>query len=62
MHLMNNSYVQVSVYNAQNIPSSIPHGRCGRGENVTDDVIILTQSNLATTHLRGWYHTLFYLS
>lgn len=49
--------VPLGAHNAQNIPSVVPHddhGRYGRGENVTNDVIIFAHAELTTTHLKSW--------
>lgn len=47
--------VPLSAHNDQNAPLVVPHndrGRCGRGENVTHDVMTNAHAKLTTTHLK----------
>ncbi|KAJ0171034.1 hypothetical protein K1T71_013233 [Dendrolimus kikuchii] len=49
--------VPLVAHNAQNAPLAVPQGDrgcCGRGENVTNDVIIFDHTTHTTTHLKRW--------
>lgn len=58
-------YVLFSVHDVQNIPSVVPpddHGRCGRDEYITNDVILFIHAKLTITHLGGLILITFHLS